>query len=157
MMTLASLEASARSVAPHTPPCHHPDCVATFGVEATTPERRRSVVGGATGYGMTPRGGGDHSTSAASPPVSQPDESTSGKSGDVQHGAQSPRRRRDRGRDSLPAPAGATPGGPHPRLFGRVEARSVAFVGMFFVTLTAASLYSLLAPFFPTVAGVCTD
>jgi hypothetical protein len=27
---------------------------------------------------------------------------------------------------------------------------------MFFVTLTAASLYSLLAPFFPTVAGECT-
>ena len=35
------------------------------------------------------------------------------------------------------------------------QARNVAFLGMFFVTLTAASLYSLLAPFFPSVAGAC--
>lgn len=49
---------------------------------------------------------------------------------------------------------GARPPRPQTRtLWGRVESRSVAFVGMFFVTLTAASLYSLLAPFFPSVAG----
>lgn len=77
----------------------------------------------------------------------------SGKSGDSHLGDAT---RRKGGRDSVPLSEGAKPH--YPRLFGsRIEARAVAFVGMFFVTLTAASLYSLLAPFFPTVAGAYSD
>ncbi len=74
----------------------------------------------------------------------------------------SPRKRRERDRNSMPnvvgGGAGAVGGATRQlMLFGRVEARAVSFVGMFFVTLTAASLYSLLAPFFPTVAGACVS
>ena len=69
----------------------------------------------------------------------------------------SPRKRRERDHRSTAVSVGSAVGSLHRHLVfgGRVEARSVAFVGMFFVTLTAASLYSLLAPFFPTVAGAC--
>lgn len=69
----------------------------------------------------------------------------------------SPRKRRERDHRSTAGTVGSAVGSLHRHLVfgGRVEARSVAFVGMFFVTLTAASLYSLLAPFFPTVAGAC--
>ena len=70
-------------------------------------------------------------------------------------GLGSPRKRRERERTFalVGAPGGAGGGGVQRLLCGRMEARNVAFVGMFFVTLTAASLYSLLAPFFPSVAG----
>ena len=69
----------------------------------------------------------------------------------------SPRKRRERDRHSLVPGALAAGLAAVPRqataLCGRVEARYVAFVGMFFVSAAAASLYSLLAPFFPSVAG----
>jgi hypothetical protein len=68
----------------------------------------------------------------------------------------SPRKRRERDRHASASLGGAASAGGTKQgmaFCGRVEARYVAFVGMFFVTLTAASLYSLLAPFFPSVAG----
>jgi len=119
-------------------------------------ERRRNVAGSAGGGAMAAR----RSDSALDGPASAGAHGTdlatgepSGKSGDSHLGDAT---RRKGGRDSVPLSEGAKPH--YPRLFGsRIEARAVAFVGMFFVTLTAASLYSLLAPFFPTVAGAYSD
>jgi hypothetical protein len=101
-----------------------------------------------TGQPGSPLGGADWDAAAS--------EAGHSHGGNAPHLA-SPRKRRERERHSLGAGALAAGLAAVPRqataLCGRVEARYVAFVGMFFVTLTAASLYSLLAPFFPSVAG----
>ena len=131
--------------------------VATEGAAAAA--RRRSFAllampGGGdarsrdTGQPGSPLGGADWDAAAS--------EAGHAHGGNAPHLA-SPRKRRERERHSLGAGALAAGLAAVPRqataLCGRVEARYVAFVGMFFVTLTAASLYSLLAPFFPSVAG----
>jgi hypothetical protein len=104
--------------------------------------------GGGTGGGVSPTSS-PHAVADWAASASE-----AGHSANAPHLA-SPRKRRERDRH-VSTSLGAAGGGNVKQgmaFCGRVEARYVAFVGMFFVTLTAASLYSLLAPFFPSVAG----